>query len=119
MENYPAYPRQENYLSDEVNSRIVQGNNFSGTVLESVGLGQDAPVAPNIGRGGGWHVSQDMVDSSRSGVFQGGYAPVPRPRVLLYGTPEITSPMESKYASLTILLSTNHRMIWCIQMVAQ
>lgn len=89
-----GYSRQGNYLSgDEINSRIIQGNNFSGTVVESL---QNAPPpgldAPDLVWGSNW---RDAVDGAN--VLQGSRAPVPRPRMAAYGTAEVISPMQSKY----------------------
>ena len=91
-----GYSRQGNYLSgDGINARITQGNNFSGTVVESLQNAPPAgPDAPDIVWGSDW---RNAVDGPN--VLQGGRAPVPRPRMAAYGTAEVISPMQSKYTS--------------------
>ena len=92
MEN-DAYSRQGNYLSGgEINVRIIQGNNFTGTVVESLNAPSFGSEAPNIWRSN-W---RDAVDGSN--VPQRGHDPVPRPRIAAYDTSGVISPMQSKYA---------------------
>lgn len=89
-----GHSRQGNPFSgDEINSRIIQGNNFSGTVVESLqNAPPSGPDAPDIVWGGDWRVPRDAVDGSNRGII-----PMPRSRFTGYSTPEVTSPMQSKF----------------------
>jgi len=91
-----GYSRQGNHFSsDETNSRIIQGNNFSGRVVESLqNAPPSGPDAPDI-------VWGDSVDGVSRGIvmppmFQGGPSPVPRPRDIGFSTSEVVSPMQSE-----------------------
>ena len=77
-----GYSRQGNPFSrGGINSRIIQGNNFSGTVIDSLSSGPDGP---------------DRVWGTPPPVVQGAPAPAPRTRVTGFGTYEVMSPMQSK-----------------------
>lgn len=106
-----GYSRQGNpFPGDEINSRIIQGNNFSGTVVEALQNAPPAgPDAPDIVWGGDWRVSRDAVDGSNGGVIVpprvGVPAVMPRARVIGYSTPEVTSPMQSMWSSVGIFFT--------------
>ena len=104
------FSRQQNsYPENEVNHRIVQENNFSGTVIDEL---QDdstsGPDAPDLVWGGRSPSFRDIVDGPHSGIahpaIQGRNQPVARPRHFQgsvhrntsYGNPEVTTPLQSK-----------------------
>lgn len=98
------FSRQQNPSEDEINRRIIQENNFSGTVTDAL---QDAstsgPDAPDLVWGRHLPVFRETVDSPYAGITQrpnqGNDYPVARPRrsqVTSYDNPEVTNPVQSK-----------------------
>ena len=103
------FSRQQNSLSeDEINRRIIQENNFSGTVIDALqDVSTSSPDAPDLV----WErplYLRDTVDGPHGGIthmtMQGSNRPVVRPRHFHgsinhdtpYRNPEVTTPVQSK-----------------------
>ena len=104
------FSRQQNsHPEDEVSHRIVEENNFSGTVIAALqNVSMSGPDAPDLIWGGRSPYFRDAVDGPHGGIaylaMQGRNQPVARPRHFQgsvsrdssYGNPEVTTPAQSK-----------------------